>query len=207
MGAMRGFRPATESEVVLAFLRGELNSERFGDAIRQALVDAGGLQLVQNPHLESVNENQARARALARARGWPDLELFEDFPRAVDWYHGVLPPQDLERVRFIDYSYWNALSGGSRRPCDVLPTLESGRLPRWLTQLGTHQHLEFACRLATADVLEHDLIVMATPDFSELVLLEGHARVTAIFVGGHQRRLIVRSYIGVSPDIRQWGCF
>jgi hypothetical protein len=77
----------------------------------------------------------------------------------VDWYHGVLQPDTLSRVRFIDYSYWNELSGGSRRPVDVLPTLRSGRL------------------------------------------------LTAIFVGGLQRRLIVRAYVGVSATIEQWGCF
>jgi hypothetical protein len=34
----------------------------------------------------------------------------------VDWYHGVLQPDEFSRVRFIDYSYWIELSGGSRRP-------------------------------------------------------------------------------------------
>jgi hypothetical protein len=48
---------------------------------------------------------------------------------------------------------------------------------------------------------------MATPDLAEFVLLEGHARRTAIFVGGLQRRLIVRAYVGVSATIEQWGCF
>jgi hypothetical protein len=35
-----GFRVADEAEVVLAFLRGEVNSRRFGDAARQALEEA-----------------------------------------------------------------------------------------------------------------------------------------------------------------------
>jgi hypothetical protein len=48
---------------------------------------------------------------------------------------------------------------------------------------------------------------MATPDLSELVVLEGHARLTAIFVGGLQRRLTVRAYLGLSAAIRQWDCF
>ena len=33
---------------------------------------------------------------------------------------------------------------------------------------------------------------MGTPDLSELVLLEGHARLTALFVGGLERELVVR---------------
>lgn len=206
MNAMHDFRPAAESEVVLAFLRGEIDSDRFGNDVRRALTDAGGLELVRSPDLGSEAENRARERALAAARGWRDTELFEGFPETVDWYHGVLQPDVLSRVRFIDYSYWNELSGGSRRPSDVLPTLRSGKLPAWLTELGTDWCSEFAAQLATAEVVD-DPIVMATPDLGDLVLLEGHARLTAIFVGGLQRRLTVRAYLGLSAEIEQWDCF
>jgi hypothetical protein len=123
VSVMHGFRPALESEVVLAFLRGEVDSDRFGNDVRRALIDAGGLHLVRSPDLDSEEENRARERALAAARGWRDTQLFEGFPEKVDWYHGVLQPSDLSRVRFIDYSYWNELSGAlagrptSWRPC------------------------------------------------------------------------------------------
>ena len=147
-----------------------------------------------------------RASALSVARGWRDAELFEGFPEAVNWYHGVMQPDLLSRVRFIDYSYWNELSGGSRRPADVLATLQAGKLPRWLTKLGTSWCFEFAAHLATTEVVD-DIIVMATPDLSKLVLLEGHARLTAIFVGGLQDRLTVRAYLGLSEAIDQWSCF
>lgn len=206
MTVLDGFRSAAESEVVLAFLRGEMDSERSGGDVRRALADAGGLQLVRTPDLDSEEENRAREAALAAARGWPDTELFEGFPEKVEWYHGVLQPDQLERVRFIDYSYWNALSGGSRRPADVLPTLRAGRLPTWLAELGTDWCFEFAAQLAAAEAVD-DLIVMATPDLGDLVLLEGHARLTAIFVGGLQRRLTVRAYLGLSATLAQWGCF
>lgn len=203
---MDGFRPATEAEVVLAFLRGEIHSDRFGHDVERALVDAGGLQLLRRPDLSSERENRAREHALAVARGWRDSGLFEGFPDKVDWYHGVLPADALGRVRFIKYSYWNDLSGGSRRPADVLPTLRAGRLPSWLSELGTDWCFQFAAQLATAEAVD-DLIVMATPDLGSLVLLEGHARMTAIFVGGHQRRITVRAYLGLSPAIERWGCF
>lgn len=203
---MHGFRRAAESEVVLAFLRGELASDRFGDDIKRGLISAGGLHLVHNPDLGSAEENQAREQALSVARGWRDAELFEGFPEKVEWYHGTLQPGDLERVRFIDYSYWAELSGGTRRPADVLPTLQAGTLPRWLIKLGTSWCFEFAAELATAEVVD-DLIVMAAPGLGELVLLEGHARLTAIFVGGLQQRLTVRTYLGVSAAIEGWSCF
>lgn len=203
---VQDFRPVPEAEVVLAFLRGEIESQRFGSEVKRAVLDAGGLQLVRTPDLSSETENRARERALAQARGWRNTELFQDFPEQVDWFHGDLPPDVLERVRFIDYSYWNELSGGSRRPRDVLEVLRTGTLPDWLNELGTNWCFEFAAQLETSRVVD-DLIVMATPGLSELVLLEGHARLTAIFVGDLQRRLRVGAYIGVSKEIRQWDCF
>jgi hypothetical protein len=206
MSPVNGFRSATEAEVVLAFLRGEVDSDRFGDRVRRALADAGGLHLVRAPDLDSDEENRARGRALAAARGWPDRDLFEGFPADVDWYHGVLPPEVLARVRYIDYPYWIELSGGSRRPVDVLPTLRSGRLPAWVSDLGTGWCVEFAGRLAAAEAVA-DVIVVATRGLDELVVVEGHARLTAVFVGGLQDRLAVPAYLGLSADVRQWGCF
>jgi hypothetical protein len=202
-----GFRAATEAEVVLAFLRAEAESPRFGADIRRALDEVGGTRLVSDPNLSSAAENRARERALTVARGWPDTEVFEDFPRSsVEWHHGTLPPEELARVEFIDYSYWNELSGGSRRPADVAATLRAGTLPEWLVDLGTDWPFELADRLAGTEVVD-DLIVMATPDLARMVVLEGHARLTAIFVGGHERRLTVRAYLGVSPEIERWDCF
>lgn len=189
--------------MVLAFLRGELESARFGSDARRALIDAGGLELVHCPDLECDDENAARERALSAARGWRDREVFEGFPKTVDWYHGVLKPDELERIRFIEYSYWNELSGGTRRPADVLPTLQRGRLPTWLSKLGTSWCFEFAAELGTAETVD-GLIVMASPDLGELVLLEGHARLTAMFVGGLQRRLTVGAYLGVTGELESW---
>jgi hypothetical protein len=207
VSVVRGLRHATESEIVLAFLRGEMDSQRFGSDIRHALVEAGGLDLVQRPDLNSEEENRARERALSEARGWrTNTGLFTGFPETVEWYHGPLPPDELSRVRFIDYSYWIELSGGSRRPQDVPSTLRAGKLPTWLVKLGTSWCFELAARLATAGVVD-DLIVMATPDLGELVLLEGHARVAAIFVGGLHRRLTVHAYFGLSAAIEQWELF
>jgi hypothetical protein len=203
---VQGFSSVRRSEVVLAFLRGEIDSARFGDDVKRAIVEAGGIDLVANPDLVSAEENTARENALSIARGWPNTEIFEGFPKEVEWYRGVLAPANLERVRFMEYSYWNELSGGSGRPIDVLPTLRAGKLPKWLADLDTSWCFEFASRLADADRID-GIIVMATPDLSDLVLLEGHARLTALFVGGLQRKLIVNSYLGVSTALKNWSGF
>lgn len=62
--------------MVLAFLRGDVDSDRFRDDIKRALSDAGELELVQSPGLNSEEENPAHERALSIARRWPDAEPF-----------------------------------------------------------------------------------------------------------------------------------
>jgi hypothetical protein len=201
---VRESRPTSEDEVVLAFLRGELDSARFGADIRAAVVDAGGIELVTAPDLTSAADNAARRSALAVARGWGRNErLFAGFPNTLSWTHGELEVGELERIRYIDYSYWTELSGGSRRPADVRAALAGGSLPSWLTEMGTQWCFDLA------DILErqgavHDLIVVGPPEGGELVLLEGHARLTALFVGELQARVRVSGYLGTSPDIHEW---
>jgi hypothetical protein len=75
-----------------------------------------------------------------------------------------------------------------------------------MTEIGTDWCFELAERLSTATAVG-DLIIMATPDFDDLVLLEGHARLAAIFVGELQGQLSVSAYVGVSASISQWQLF
>jgi hypothetical protein len=75
-----------------------------------------------------------------------------------------------------------------------------------LTDLGTEWIFEFAERLEATRVVQ-DIIVMGTPDLTDLVLLEGHARLTALFAGGLQRDIAVKSYLGISDELSTWDCF
>ena len=131
-------RSATENEVVHAFLR-EVDSERWAPAVTAALKAAGGSRdVVDHPNFADDEQNSIRRQALAKARGWGhDVGMFKDFPTDVEWSHGQLEPADVERLRYVDYSYWNALSGGTRRVIDVEATIRQGRMPEWLVDIGT----------------------------------------------------------------------
>ena len=205
---MRNVRSASEEEVILSFLRGELDSSRFGPTTRSALDRAGGTALVTHPELRSDAENEARRQALAEARGWGTGEgFFAGFPTDVIWQYAELEADELERIRFIDYSYWTELSGGSRRAADVLAMLQQpDRLPSWLREIGLEWPYELATMIAGEGV-PGELIVVGTADLGDLVLLEGHARLTAVFAGGLQERTTVRAFVGASHSIRQWPFF
>ena len=195
-----------EDEVIHAFLRSELNSPRFGAATRDALATVAEIDLLTDPDFSSATANSARRAALAAARGWGTGEgLFAGFPDVLSWTHGMLEPTELDRLRFIDSSYWNELSGHTRRPDQVSATVADG-LPTWVTDIGLEWILDLAEIIARRPHVS-DLIVVGTPDLAELVVLEGHARLTAIFVGGLQSQVTASAYVGTSVDISAWQLF
>src|SRR5579884_3150850 len=108
--------------MVACFLRGELASERFGDVVRQALQSFGAPEsLLTDPDLTDPVANRVRASVLGETRGYRlGRDVFDEtFPDAVQWCRAELGPDELRRVRYIEYSYWNELSGGTRLPADA----------------------------------------------------------------------------------------
>lgn len=197
-------REAQAAEVIHAFLR-EVSSARWSAQTEAALVAAGGnRQLVDEPDFSNDRENLVRADALRRARGWGANErMFSGFPTDVEWSHGELEPADIERLRYIDYSYWNALSGGSRRVVDVAETLREERVPEWLAAMGTDWCVDLAAEYR-AGLVTPEIIVLGTPDLASLVVVEGHVRITGIVLSGVHLDRPPAAFIGTSPDAQEW---
>ena len=114
--------------MVACFLRGELASERFGAELRERLEASGESErLLTHPDLADERANRTRLALLASTRGYGEnRELFEHFPAGVGWLWVRLSPEELERVRYIQYSYWEEISGGSRFPADAAKRIKEG---------------------------------------------------------------------------------
>ena len=117
-----------EDEMVACFLRGELSSRRFGRNLRSHVAAAGHAeQLLTRPDLSDAGANFARRALLAATRGYGEnRDLFENFPTHVTWTRALLSPDEAAGVRYVDYSYWVELSGGSRRPTDAAARVNAG---------------------------------------------------------------------------------
>ena len=113
---MRVLGVSSEDEMVACFLRGELTSQRFGGDIRTHLAACGQAeQLLTRPDLSDAKANAARRALLAATRGYGENRgLFGDFPAHVTWIRAVLSADEAAKVRYMNYSYWIELSGGSR---------------------------------------------------------------------------------------------
>jgi hypothetical protein len=201
---MRILRQSSEAEMAAAFLRAELDSSRYGDTVRALLDEAGETEsLLERPSLADAHENALRANMLDRYRGWLQREgLFGGFPDGVDWSRVGLDREDVLSILFIDWDWWLRVSGGTRRPLDAAARIRAGEI------LGStvEEHEPIAARLRSADP-PPELIVVAPPDYSRLVLLEGHFRLTAYALFPDYLPDELEVFLGTSDEISRWGLF
>lgn len=199
---MRALRPSSEDEMVAVFLRGELASERFGPGIERALADAGtDRRLLEEPDLSDPAANALRRRLLAELRGYGDEGLFHGFPKDVQWRWAALAPEELLAVRYIEYSYWVELSGGTRLAKDGARRLREGVEPFGVPPDG---FFELAAELAASKRFSA-LILVEGP--AGLVVLEGHARLTAYALEPTAIPEELEVLVGSSPSASSWACY
>ncbi len=202
---MRCCRPATEDEMVALFLRTEVTAARFREKLLGLLAKAGLSECVLlQPDLSSAEENRARRELLGEFRGFGrDERIFEGFPDNVQWHWAMLTPEELARVKYIDYSYWNELSGGSGLPADAAPRIRAGIAPFGVSS-------EWALGFADTVVGNPDIppmILVAPREGGGLVVLEGHARLTAYMLRPEALPTELSVLVGYSPEIVHWGCY
>jgi hypothetical protein len=202
---MQELRPGTEAEMVALFLRTELPSDRWGNEF-QALLECAGLpeRVVTDPDLDDEAENQARLWLLTQFRGYSKrTEIFEGFPYNVCWRWMTITPAELASVRFIDYDYWVELSGGTRLAVDAAARIRAGVAPFGVPNdglLGMAQAVACGARFPP-------LILLTTRPGGDLVVLEGHVRLTAYMLARDRLPPELEVLVGCSPAMTSWGCW
>jgi len=196
---MRVLRESTEEEMVASFLQGEISSDRFGHAIRVELTSMGEPdELLTRPDLSDPRSNEARAKVLAATRGYrEDRELFEAFPTEVRWVKALLAPDELARVRYIEYSYWNEISGGSRLPADAARRIRAG-----VEAFGVPNHRFLTLASAIACGERFPPLILAGVTAEELVCLEGHVRLTGYALASFPFE--VECLVGTALTMGRW---
>ena len=120
---MKLIKQIPEDEMIAEFLRAEINSTRFGKDIIDALKrKKKSKDIVTNPDLSNNSENQLREELLREVRE----EFFENFPDDIKWYKAIIQKQELKKVKYIDYSYWNELSDKTRSPIQAANNINTG---------------------------------------------------------------------------------
>jgi hypothetical protein len=108
---MKIIKNSSPEEAVLAWLKAELNSDRFSHDLKTAIdgLDQSEV-LITEPNLDDVSENEMRWKILKNYRTWLDRD-FDDY----DWKEVELNKGDVADLDYIDYSYWNELSDNTRK--------------------------------------------------------------------------------------------
>jgi hypothetical protein len=215
---MRTIRSGSEAEMIALFLSSEYPASRTHHYIQQILQQAGwSPRIIEQPNLYDEQENAQRRHVLAAYRGYgqsadyfkqlpPDVEYldyFAGFPSNVHWEWVMLSRQELEQVKYIEYDYWIELSGGSRLPCDAANTILAGREMFDVSNRGVLQMAD-AYR---AGARFPTLIVVGKNREGPLVLLEGHMRLTAMFLAGECLPTELEVLIGFSEQMGNWDCY
>jgi hypothetical protein len=201
VGGMRILRDSSEAEVVATFLRAELDSPRHGQTLRALLREAREDESVLSaPNVGDPREDELRATILDRHRSWLRREgLFDGFPEQVDWSRVALSPEEVLAILYINWDSWLRVSGGTRLPLDAAARIRGNEIAGSTAE----EHEPIAARLSSSEP-PPELIVVARPDHSRLVLVEGHVRLTAYALYPDYLPAELDAFLGVSDEMGEW---
>jgi len=200
---MRILQPVDEDEVIAAFLRTELDSERYGPKLR-GLLDRYGRDesVLRQPSLASTDDNAYRRALLDEHRAYERREgLFDGFPERVEWHRASLTRNELLELRYINWDWWLRITAGSRGPLDAAARIRAGQV----AGVTAAEHEPIARALAGPGAPE--LIAATTPALSPVVLVEGHVRVSAAALFPELVPEELEILLGVSPEMSRWSEF
>ena len=201
---MRRLRMGSEDEMIAVSLGGEFTSDRFGPIISDLLRMHGiDRRVVTSPDLADAPQDAQRRDLLARYRGYgTDADDYlSRFPtHGVRWERVGISPDELIRVRYINWSYWLEPSGGSRRPSDAAERIRAGIEAYGASNTG---YLVMAERVAAGQVFA-PLILAEAHESQDLVVVEGHARLSAYALELHRLPDEIEVLVGSSAEIEHW---
>ncbi len=163
--------------MVATFLAAEVTSGRYGPRITQILARLGQPRgMVEHPDTRDKAANVVRRQILAAYRDYPTGDVFTGMPADVTWHYAALTPSELATVQYIDYPYWTDFSGGTRLAADG-----ARRLGPCQDQPPGSMYRQIAENLRDGR-LPPAIILLGEPGPVNLVVIEGHKRLTGLLL-------------------------
>jgi hypothetical protein len=199
---MHLLRQSSEDEMIAAFLRAELDSDRFGEKLHALLArDGRDPAVLRSPDVADAEANAYRRQLLEEHRAYERREgLFGGLPRQIDWFRAALSRDEVLDILFINWSWWLELSGGTRRPREAARKIRAGEVSGIVAGVTAAEHEPYAAQIAT----QPELIAVTTPAHEPIVLLEGHVRLTAYALYPDHVPDELEILLGVSADMPKW---
>ncbi len=170
---MKTIKNSSENEMILDFLKGELNSNRFNEKLKDVIEKLNlDLYLIIDGDISSDMENLSRLEIMKEYRGYPDKELFKNFPKIDYWSFVKLSPEDINNIYYIDYDYWNELSNNTSSPLEAAKNIANGK------EIYEVSNQPFIDGIKYLEKGNFPPVILITCNDEKYLIIEGHSRMT-----------------------------
>ena len=164
--------------MIALFLFEEIKSERYEDRINEILKNENiPKNIIFNPNLDNNYENGLRKIVLKKFRGYNNEEIFENFPKKIEWNWAILDKIDILKIKYITYDYWEELSNGTRYAKDSIINIKNNIEIFGISNNGFINLSEY---IKNGNEIDPLIILTSFEKKDNMIVLEGHARLTAI---------------------------
>lgn len=203
---MEDLGAATEDQVILAWLQAVIESADFqayvvGNPPNPANLSAV-LKGARQPDLHDAEQNAMRRQLITSVYGFGQGRgSFQGLGSDLKWRRVRLTNADVGDLLYARHEgAWQLLSPVTRKVAEGATNV--GHV---FTGDGTNMVvLSLASGICHSDKRVPEIIALKRPDDGRLVILEGHARATAIALEAHRFPHGVEAYVGEGPSVSGW---
>ena len=196
---------ATEDQVILAWLQAEIESPDFqaylvGNPPDPANLSAA-LKAARQPDLRDQTQNTLRRQIIVSVYGFGQgTGSFQGLESDLSWRRVRLTPAEVGEMLYArQEGPWHLLSPVTRKVAEGATNI--GHV--YTGDATNMVVLSLASGLCHSDKKVPEIIALKAPD-GKLVILEGHARATAIVLEAHRFPNGVQVYVGDGPGVAGW---
>ncbi len=202
---MEDLGTASEDQVILAWLQAEIESPDFqafviGNPPNPANL-ALALKAARSPDLRDKAQNHLRRQIITAVYGFgTGAGSFEGLSNDIKWRRMHLTTDEVSEMLYARRDgAWRLLSPVTRKVAEG--ATNAGHI---YTGDSTNMVvLSLASGLCHSEKKVPEIIALRRPD-GPLVILEGHARATAIVLEAHRFPHGVHVYVGAGPSVANW---
>jgi len=195
----------TDDHVILAWLQAEIESLDFqqyivGDPPNPAYLSMA-LKAARSPNLKDAEQNELRRRIISKTHGFGvGAGSFQGLANDIKWRRFRLTTAEVGEMLYASHSgAWVILAPVTRKV-----TEGATNVGHMFTGDQTNMVvLSLAAGICHSEKKLPEIIALRRPD-GRLVILEGHARATAISLEAHRFARGVEVYVGESPSVATW---
>ncbi len=196
---------ASEDQVILAWLQAEIESADFQAYIVGNPPNPANLSLAlkaaRSPDLHDQTQNELRRQIITATYGFGTASgIFEGLGTDLAWRRFRLSTEEVSEMLYARRSGpWQLVSPVTRKVAEGATNV--GHV---FTGDSTNMVvLSLASGLCHSDKKVPEIIALRRPD-GAFVILEGHARATAIVLEAHRFPDGVFVYVGDGPSVANW---